>query len=66
LVRQTPELGIGLGNSLLNMNRSRSPDDPRGGMNQMLGRMLLLLVEIELSFEPPALVAYKGGPEFPS
>jgi hypothetical protein len=48
------------------MNRGRFADDPHGGVIHVLGRMLLLLVEIELSFEPPALLAYKGGPEFPS
>ena len=35
-------------------------------MIHALGQMLLLSVEIELRFEPPALLPYKGGPEFPS
>ena len=35
-------------------------------MIHVLWRMLFLLVEIELRFEPPALLPDKGGPEFPS
>ena len=63
---RTPALGFGLGNSLLNMNRCRFPDDPSSGQICVLGRMLLLSVEIELSFEPPELLPYKGGSEVSS
>jgi hypothetical protein len=62
----TPALGFGLGNSLLNMNRCRFPDDPRSGQICVLGRMHLLSVEIELSFEPPELLPNKDGSEFSS
>ena len=48
------------------MNRGWFPDDPQGGMIHVLGRMRLHSVKIELRFEPPALLPYKGGPEFPS
>lgn len=58
--------GFGLGNSLLNMNKGRFPDDPHGGLIYVLGRMLLLSVEIELSFEPPELLPNKDGSEFSS
>ena len=48
------------------MNRGRFPDDPHGGLIYVLAGMLLLSVEIELSFEPPELLPYKGGSEFSS
>ena len=51
---------------MLNVNRGCFPDDQHGGMIHVLERMLLLSVDIELRFEPPALLPNKGSPEFPS
>ena len=47
------------------MNRGCFLDYQHGGTVLVLGRMLLLSVEIELRSEPHALLSYKGGPEFP-
>ena len=35
-------------------------------MIHVFGRMFLLSVDIELRFEPAALLPNEGGPEFPS